>query len=126
MIVGESLGTGVATRLAADRDAAALILEAPFTSLADIAARRYPWLPARSLIRDPFPSLDRIARVTELLLILHGTADTRVPTAMGQALYAAAHGPKELRLFPGIGHVDLFGPALWAEEIRFRAQRLGP
>ncbi|MGL4236791.1 alpha/beta hydrolase [Tabrizicola sp.] len=118
-VVGESLGTGVATRLAADREVGALILEAPYTSLADVAARRFPWVPARLLILDPFPSLDHISAVEEPLLVLHGTADTRVPTAMGQALHDAAPGPKEIRLFPGVGHVDLFGPTIWAEEIRF-------
>jgi uncharacterized protein len=125
-VVGESLGTGVATRLAADHQVGALVLEAPYTSLADVAAHRFPFVPARALIRDPFPSLDHIARVTAPLLILHGTADTRVPASMGQALYDAAPGVKELLLFPGVGHVDLFGPNLWAEEIRFLAQHLSP
>lgn len=119
VVIGESLGTGVAIRVAADHFVGALILEAPFTSLTDVAARRFPWAPVRFLIRDPFPSLDRIRTVTEPTLILHGTADTRIPTDMGKALYAAAAGPKELMLFPGIGHVDLFGPTIWAEEIRF-------
>jgi uncharacterized protein len=125
-VVGESLGTGVATRLAAEHQVGALVLEAPYTSLADIAARRFPLTPASALIRDPFPSLDRIARVTAPLLILHGTADTRVPATMGQALHDAAPGVKELVLYPGVGHVDLFGPKLWAEEIRFLAQHLSP
>ena len=123
-VIGESLGTGVATRLAADHPVGALILEAPYTSLADVAARRFPWAPVRVLIRDTFPSLDHISAVTEPLLILHGTADTRVPTEMGKALYAAAVGPKELVLFPGIGHVDLFGPTIWAEELRFIARTI--
>jgi hypothetical protein len=84
-VVGEPLGTGVAVRLTADHDVGAMVLEAPYTSLADLAARRFPFVPARLLIRDPFPSLDRIARVTEPLPILHGTADTRMPLAMGEA-----------------------------------------
>ncbi len=123
-VIGESLGTGVATRLAADRQVGALVLEAPYTSLADVAACRFPWLPARLLIRDPFPSLDHIRRVEEPLLILHGTADTRVPIEMGQALYNVAPGPKEFVPIPDTGHVDLFGPDLWAKEIRFVAAQL--
>lgn len=123
VVVGESLGTGVATRLAADKQTGALILEAPYTSVADVAARRFPWLPARLLILDPFPSLDRIRKVDEPLLILHGTADTRVPTAMSQDLLEAAAGPKEIVLFPGKGHVDLFGPDLWARELQFIARQ---
>ncbi len=123
VIVGESLGTGVATRLAADRTTGALILEAPYTSLADVAAGRFPWAPARLLIRDPFPSLDHIGRVEEPLLILHGTADTRVPLTMGQTLLTAAPGPKEIILFPGVGHVDLFGPDLWTAENAYIARQ---
>ena len=126
IVVGESLGTGVAVRLAADRPVGALILEAPYTSLADLAARRFPFVPARWLIRDPFPSLDRIPRVTAPLMILHGTADTRVPTQMGRDLYDAAKSQKEFIPFPGIGHVDLFGPDLWARELAFIARHLPP
>lgn len=122
VVVGESLGTGVATRLAADRDLGALVLEAPYTSLSDVAARRFPWVPVRLLIRDPFLSHDHIRRVEEPLLILHGTADTRVPVTMGQALYDAAPGPKEIIFFPGVGHLDLFGPNLWAAEIGYIAR----
>jgi len=123
VIVGESLGTGVATRLAADRKGGAMILEAPYTSLADVAEGRFPWAPVRLLIRDRFPSLDHIGRVEEPLLILHGTDDTRVQSSMGQALLAAAPGQKEIILFPGVGHVDLFGPDLWAAETRFIARQ---
>lgn len=123
VIVGESLGTGVAVRLATDKQTGALVLEAPYTSVADVAARRFPWLPTRLLLHDTFPSLDRIRKVDEPLLILHGTADTRVPTAMGQDLLAAAAGPKEIVLFPGKGHVDLFGPDLWAKELQFIARQ---
>jgi uncharacterized protein len=124
VVIGESLGTGVATRLAADHPIGALILEAPYTSLTDVAAGRFPWAPVRLLIRDRFPSLDHIRKVTEPTLILHGTADTRVPTDMGKALYAAAAGPKELMLFPGVDHLGLFGPKTWAEEIRFITRTL--
>ncbi|MCU0828755.1 MAG: alpha/beta hydrolase [Tabrizicola sp.] len=119
VLVGESLGTGVATRLAADQAVAALILEAPYTSLIDIAALRFPLVPARLLMRDPFPSLDRMPGVKAPVLILHGTDDSRVPPAMGERLFHAASGPKELALIPGRGHVDLFGPDLWAREVDF-------
>ena len=125
-VVGESLGTGVAVQLAATRPIGALILEAPYTSVADVAAARFPWLPVHALILDPFQSIDVIDRVTAPLLIVHGQADTRVPTAMGKALFAAATNAaeKELILRPGIGHVDLFGPATWAAEIAFLAHVL--
>ncbi len=63
-VVGESLGTGVAAQLAADLPIGALILEAPYTSVAEVAAARFPWLPVRWLILDPFRPTDVINRVT--------------------------------------------------------------
>lgn len=119
VVVGESLGTGVATRLAADHAVAALILEAPYTSLAEIAALRFPWAPVGLLIRDPFRSLDHMPRVAAPVLILHGTEDRRVPPEMGERLFQAVDGPRKLELIPGTGHVDLFGPDLWAREVDF-------
>lgn len=128
-VVGESLGTGVAAQLAADLPIGALILEAPYTSVAEVAAARFPWLPVRWLILDPFRSIDVINRVTCPLLILHGDADTRVPPEMGKTLFASATGTadKELILRPGVGHVALFSPETWTLEIAFLARVLpGP
>ena len=120
-LVGESLGTGVAVRLAADRPVGALLLEAPYTSVADVAARRYSWAPVHWLIRDPFPSLDRIPRVTAPLLVQHGTEDSRIPVEMAKTLFAAAQDArsKEIILWPGLDHLQLFGPKTWAAEVGF-------
>ncbi len=111
LLYGESLGSGVATALAAElaragRPAAGLVLEAPFTSMAAAAQRHYPWLPARWLVRDRYDSLARIAAVGAPLLILHGEADRTVPLAFGRCLHAAAAEPKRLVALPGLGHVD--------------------
>ncbi|MBW8635947.1 lysophospholipase [Hoeflea sp. WL0058] len=105
---GESLGTGVATAVAAERDAEALILEAPFTATVDIAASAYPWLPVSFLMKDQFKSRDRIIDVTEPVLILHGTDDRVVPFAQGQALYELANDPKQFALFEDAGHTELW------------------
>ena len=118
-VVGESLGTGVAVRLAADRTVAGLLLEAPYTSTADIAAERYPWLPVRLLMLDQFRSVDRIGRVGAPILIQHGDADTVIPLRFGQALFDAAPVPKEFILRPGLGHEALFDSATWAAEVDF-------
>lgn len=118
-VVGESLGSGVAVRLAADRPVAALMLEAPYTSTAEVAARRYPWLPVRLLMLDQFRSVDRIGRVTAPILIQHGTADATIPFDLGQALYAAAPEPRSFRAVPGAGHEISSDPATWAAEIAF-------
>jgi hypothetical protein len=124
-VVGESLGTGVAVRLAADQPVGALLLEAPFTSAADIAAARYPWLPVRLLMRDPFPSRDRIARVAAPILIQHGETDAVIPFASGRALFDAAPEPKTFIARPGLGHDALFDPETWAAERDF-LNRLWP
>ncbi len=108
VIYGESLGTGVASRMAAERATAALVLEAPFTSLPDVAAYHYWWTPARWLLRDRFESIARIAAVATPLLIVHGERDRVVPVRFGKRLFAAADEPKELCLLPEAGHDDLY------------------
>src|SRR6204780_1705838 len=72
VVWGFSLGTGVAVALAAEHPVGELILEAPYTSTADVAALRFPLMPIRWLMRDQFHSDDRIAQVTTPLLIMHG------------------------------------------------------
>lgn len=92
VLYGESLGTGVATRVAATRPEGwrALVLDAPYTSVADRAAERYPWVPVRALIRHEFDTAALIGRVAAPILILHGTEDAVIPVAHGRALAALA------------------------------------
>lgn len=125
-VVGESLGTGVAVRLAAARQVGALVLEAPYTSTADVAAEVYPWLPVRLLMRDPFPSADRIGAIKVPLFILHGDRDATIPLKFGQRLYDLAPQPKEFHLIAGQGHEALYQPQSWAMEIAFIARVLPP
>jgi hypothetical protein len=118
-LVGESLGSGVAVRLAAERPVAALMLEAPYTSAAEVAALRYGWLPVRLLMLDQFRSIDLIGRLKAPILIQHGEADATIPFALGQALFAAAPEPKVFRAIPGAGHEISSDPAVWAAQIDF-------
>lgn len=105
---GESLGTGVAIALAAEKPVARLILDAPFTSALDVASASYPFLPVRLLMKDQFRSDQRIARVTVPVLIMHGEADRIIPIAYGERLLAMIPGEnKRLARFPGGMHVDL-------------------
>ena len=95
VLYGESLGGGVAVPLAAELcDAgtppAGVVLRSTFSSLTDAASYHYPWLPVRLLLRDRYPSLDAIARVTCPLLVVHGTEDRVVPIALGRRLFEAA------------------------------------
>jgi fermentation-respiration switch protein FrsA (DUF1100 family) len=104
---GFSLGTGVAVALAADEPVGKLILEAPFTSTADVAAPLFWYMPVRRLMRDPFRSDQRIARVRVPLLVMHGTNDPVIPISLGERLFALAHEPKRFVAFPGGGHENL-------------------
>ena len=104
---GESLGTGLAVRLAAETPVAAVLLEAPYTSIAAMAKRHYGFLPVDWLLRDRFDSLAAIGRVRAPVLVMHGARDRLIPAAMGRALFEAAGGPKELWIAPEAGHVDL-------------------
>jgi fermentation-respiration switch protein FrsA (DUF1100 family) len=104
---GESLGAGVAIALAAKRPVARLVLEAPFSSAADIGASVYWFLPVRLLMKDQFRSDQRIGKVTAPLLFLHGTNDGVVPLSFGERLFALANEPKRMVRLPGAGHNDL-------------------
>lgn len=104
---GESLGTGVAIALAAERSIGGLILDAPFTSAADVGAAVYPFVPVRWFMKDPFRSDLRIGRVHAPLLVLHGARDAIVPIRFGERLFALANEPKRFVRLPMGNHVDL-------------------
>lgn len=113
VLYGESLGTGVATRLAAELAAngtpvRGVVLEAPYLSMAAAAQAQYPWLPAKWLVKDRFDNLARIGDIGAPLLIVHGRRDRIVPVGQGEALFAAAREPKQARWFDDAGHTDLF------------------
>jgi uncharacterized protein len=103
---GESLGAAVAVGLAVQQTPAALVLRSPFTSLADVGAVHYPWLPMRLLLLDRYPSIERIASVHAPLLVIAGDRDDIVPLALSRRLYDAAVEPKRFVLVPGAGHND--------------------
>lgn len=123
VIHGESLGTSVATHVAAERRARALVLEAPFTAAVDVAAETYPWVPVSWLMRDPLLTRENIKRVDEPVLIVHGTADTVVPVAQGRRLYELANEPKALLIVEGAGHSDLWKNGLWPRVLAFLAEQ---
>ena len=104
---GESLGTGVAVYLAAEKPVGRVILEAPFTSTAAVAAQRYWFMPVRLLMKDQFRSDERIANVSAPVLILHGLNDRTVPYAMGEQMFDLAKGNKHIVRFIDGGHEDL-------------------
>ena len=107
VVWGFSLGTGPATALAANRRIGKLILEAPYTSIADVAAAAFPFVPARWFIRDQFHSDRWIVNVTAPVLIMHGEQDRTIPIRYGERLYELARQPKQMVRFPEGGHDDL-------------------
>ena len=107
VLYGESLGSGVAVALAVDHDIAALVLEAPFTSVAEVAQCHFPYVPASRMVVDRFDSLSRIGKVRAPILVLHGERDRVVPVRYGRAVFDAAPEPKEGWCAPEAGHEDL-------------------
>jgi len=107
VVWGFSLGTGVAVALAAEQKTAKLILEAPFSSTADVAASLFWYMPVRLVMRDPFRSDERIAGVKVPLLVVHGTDDRAIPIRFGERLFALANEPKRFVRIPGGGHENL-------------------
>jgi hypothetical protein len=104
---GESLGTGVAVALAVERPPDALILRSPFTSMVDVGRYHFPFLPVRWLLRDRYPSDQRIGSLSCPLLIIAAERDSVVPADLARRLFAAA-SPAQRRwlLLPGADHND--------------------
>lgn len=104
VVYGESLGTGVAVHLASEKPVAGLVLDAPYTSTADVASLMYWYVPVRWLMLDQFRSLDIIRQVKAPILIMHGTADRVIPFVFGEQLFQAAPEPKQFLRLDGEGH----------------------
>jgi fermentation-respiration switch protein FrsA (DUF1100 family) len=107
VVWGFSLGTGPAVALAANQRIGKLILEAPYTSIVDVAAAAFPFAPVRWFMRDTFHSDQWIANVTAPVLIMHGERDRTIPIRFGERLYQLARQPKQMIRFPEGGHDDL-------------------
>ncbi len=108
VIYGESLGTSVALQVALRREASALILEAPFTSMVDAWRQFVPLLPVRQLLRDQYNSLAVIGQLRMPLLVMHGRRDRLVSFRLGHTLYEAAPEPKRFEVFPEAAHTNLY------------------
>lgn len=107
VLYGESLGCGVAVELATRVPVGGVILEAPFTSIADVGREFYPFLPVRWMVRNRFENLAKIGRVRAPLLVLHSRQDEIFGFHHAERLFAAAAEPKRLVELAG-GHNDAF------------------
>ncbi len=118
VLFGESLGGGVATWLALQHRPRALVLASTFTSVPDLGAQVYRWLPVRLLARIEYDNLERIRQHTVPVLIAHSRNDDIIPFSHGQALFAAANEPKQFLELRG-GHNDgfIFMREEWVREV---------
>lgn len=129
VLYGESLGSGVAVHLAAERAAVAplgaVVLESAYASIAAVAAKHYPFLPVRWMVKDRFESAAKIARVKAPVFIFHGEKDGTIPIRTGRELFAAAVEPKESLWIAGAYHNDLYDYDAPAAVIAFLGRRFG-
>ena len=125
VLMGESLGGAVAVDLAAKDGARALILEGTFSSLREVAAWHFPWLPVRLLLRTRLDAASQIGRYRGPLLQIHGDADTIVPYRLGRRLFEAANEPKQFLTLAGHDHNDPLEPECF-ETIREFLERQSP
>jgi len=107
LLWGESLGTNLAVRLAEGRDVGAVLLESPFTSVAELARRQYPFVPVDFLLKDRFDTLSHITAVRSPVFFMQGGRDRLVPAAIGKKLFEVLTAPKELWVAPEADHNDL-------------------
>ena len=94
ILYGESLGTGVATHLAQNRNFGGVILETPFTSMVDAAKIFYPYIPVNLLLKDKFENYKKVKNINSPILVMHGEIDQIVPFSMGKKIYEIANEPK--------------------------------
>ena len=94
VIYGESLGTGVATEIAQNKNFAGVILESPFTSMIDLGKKYYPIFPVKLLLKDKYESEKKIKNLKSPILVMHGKKDKIVPFYMGEKIFDMANNPK--------------------------------
>jgi len=105
-LYGHSLGTGVAVKLASEREVSALVLEAPYDSVLALAQDRYPWAPVRFLLKHKFRSDLYISKTSAPILMLHGDRDYIIPMKNGRRLFEKAPKGTQFEVMKGVGHVN--------------------
>lgn len=110
VLYGESLGTGVATQMAVEMPGIrALVLEAPYTSVPDVAQKRYWFFPVHYLIKDRFENSKKIGQLKMPIILVHGTSDLTVPYRYGRKLFTyVTTEQKQFTTLDGAGHSNLY------------------
>ena len=107
-IYGESIGSGTAVQMASEYDEVALIIEAGFSSLVDVAFSKMPIIPVTLLLNDKYESINKINKIDSRLIVIHGHTDNVVPLKFGQKLFDAYNGEKEIHILDSAGHNDIY------------------
>ena len=107
VVMGRSLGSGLATMLAAKREVHSAILITPYDSLAEVAARHYPMFPVRLLLKHPFDSAPFAQEAHVPALMLAAEQDNIIPPIHAQCLHDLWAGPRQLHILNGVGHNDI-------------------
>lgn len=109
---GESLGSGVVAALLTQHPPAAVVFRSPFTELADVGAHHYPWLPVRTILRDRFPVLDKVAKTDVPVVVIRAEHDTVIPTQLSAQVAEAAQHLVIEHVIADADHNDpiMFGP----------------
>ena len=124
VVFGRSLGTAVATRVAAERPVAGVILVSPYDSLSAVGRHHYPFLPVSLLLRHRFEAETDARRCSAPLLAIVASSDSIIPVGRSRALYDAWAGPKSWQVVPGSDHNSLGTTAdFWRDVGEFLAQR---
>ncbi|MGA8165303.1 MAG: alpha/beta hydrolase [Waddliaceae bacterium] len=118
VLYGNSIGAAVAVQIAAEYPVALVILQAPFTSLADVGKTHYPFFPVKWLVKDQFDSIAKAGNIAAPVLIIHGENDTIIPPALSHQLFLAFSEPKQIIAISNRGHNDLNEPGLIMQFIR--------
>ncbi len=108
VVMGESLGGGIAIDLASRVEPGALVTKSTFTSMADVGALHAGWLPVRMILRHRYDSIDKVPNIKCPKLIIHTAGDKLIPIAQSRKLFAAAAEPKQFMETPGVHHAGGF------------------
>jgi hypothetical protein len=126
VLVGRSLGAGVASYVAAQRSVSGVVLVSPYESMTAVGRHHYPWLPVGLLLKHPFDAQSLAPGIRVPLLAIAGGRDAVIPIAHSQRLFDAWGGPKRWVELPGAEHNDISAwPPFWPEIDAFLRARRG-
>lgn len=120
IVIGESLGSGLAVKMATEHKFKGVFLITPYTRIADRAQEMYWYLPVKHLIKDNYNNIDNINNINDApLLIVHGTEDEVIPMSHAEEIIDKASGTKKLIIYPGKGHNNLDTRELYKEMTKY-------